>query len=86
VAGQLFPASRSRGGDPVRTHKRPHSKRRQSQAVNRVTPAEALDLARQYDATGCTIKELAAESGRSFVAVANAVLHSQRHKNRLYGG
>lgn len=67
-----------------RSHSRPKSRRRHSQAVNRVTPSEARDLARQYDETGCTIKELAAASGKSFVACAEAVLLSQRHKRRLY--
>lgn len=67
------------------THKRPNFPRRLSQRVNRLTPAEALAIARRYDETGCTIKELAAATGRSFVAVANAVLHSQRSKRRLYG-
>ena len=69
----------------MRSHKRPKSRRRYGNTYGRVSPAEAVDLARQYDETGCTIKELAAATGRSFIAVAEAVLLSERHKRRLYG-
>lgn len=69
----------------MRSHKRPQARRRHGNKYCHVSPSEALEIARKYDETGCTIKELAAATGRSFIAVAEAVLLSERHKRRLYG-
>lgn len=75
---------RSRSIDE-RSHRRKGSKRHYGRTLNRVTPEKAFELARMYDQTGCTVPELAAQTGFSLVACYNAVLLSQRRKNRLYG-